>query len=189
MSENKMKAAEENMIKNLEEKTGKKFAEWIKIANSSGAAKHGEIVNILKSQHGLTHGYANLVAHKAKQSDAGSTENSADLVNIQYKGKEEMFPLYEKIMKSVSAFGKDVEVSPKKAYVSLRRKKQFALIQPSTKTRLDIGLNIKGEKPAGILEASGSFNAMCTHRIRIEDASGINSDVVNWLKKAYEQAG
>ena len=92
-------------------------------------------------------------------------------------------------MKAVNAFGKDIEVSPKKAYVSLRRKKQFAIIQPSTKTRLDVGLNIKGLAPSGKLEASGSWNAMCTHRIKIEDASGINEELIAWIRQAYDQAG
>ncbi len=70
---------------------------------------------------------------------------------------------YDKLMHAIAKFGNDVEVSPKKAYVSLRRKKQFAIIQPSTKTRMDVGLNIKGVKPAGKVEAAGSWNAMCTH--------------------------
>ena len=92
-------------------------------------------------------------------------------------------------MKAVNALGKDVEISPKKAYVSLRRKKQFAIIQPSTKTRLDVGLNIKGLAPTAKLEASGSWNAMCTHRIKVEDEKGINDELIGWVKQAYEQAG
>ena len=50
-------------------------------------------------------------------------------------------------------FGKDLEVSPKKTYVSLRRNKQFALIQPSTATRVDVGLNLKGHPVGDRLEA------------------------------------
>jgi predicted transport protein len=92
-------------------------------------------------------------------------------------------------MAEINKFGKDVELSPKKAYVSLRRKKQFAILQPSTKTRLDVGLNIKGITPSGITEASGSWNAMCTHRIKIEDKKMLNKDLINWIKQSYEQAG
>ncbi|MEQ8423389.1 MAG: DUF5655 domain-containing protein, partial [Cyclobacteriaceae bacterium] len=65
----------------------------------------------------------------------------------------------------------------------------FALIQPSTKTRLDIGVNLKGVTPQGKLEASGSFNAMCSHRIKIEKASDVDAKVIGWLKKAYAEAG
>jgi hypothetical protein len=88
----------------------------------------------------------------------------------------------------VQGLGKDVEVSPKKGYVSLRRNKQFGLIQPSTATRLDLGLNLKGVAPSGWLEASGSFNAMCTHRVRIEGDAGLDANVKKWLKRAYDAA-
>jgi len=189
MAEDKIQQATENMIKNLEEKTGKTLNEWIKIANSAGLKKHGELVAMLKSKHGLTHGYANLVVHKALQSDAGSAGDDGDLVNAQYKGKEELHKFYEKIIGGINAFGGDVELSPKKAYVSVRRKKQFAIIQPTTKTRLDVGINLKGTTPAGKLEASGSFNAMCTHRVRIENQKDISKELFDWLKQAYEQAG
>jgi len=189
MSSDSLKQAELNQVKNLEEKTGKKIDEWIKIANSSGFEKHGEILNFLKTKYSIGHGYANLVVHYAKQSHAGAESSDTDWIVEQYKGKEELKAWYNKLMKAVNALGKDVEISPKKAYVSLRRKKQFAIIQPSTKTRLDVGLNIKGLAPTGKLEASGSWNAMCTHRIKVEDEKGINDELIGWVKQAYEQAG
>ena len=92
-------------------------------------------------------------------------------------------------MRKVLLVGNDVEISPKKAYASLRRKKQFAIIQPSTKARLDIGLNLKNTAPSGKLEASGSWNAMCTHRIKIEDEKHVDAEVFKWIKQAYDAAG
>ena len=92
-------------------------------------------------------------------------------------------------MTEINKFGKDIEIAPKKAYVSLRRKKQFAILQPSTKDRLDVGLNIKGVAASGNVEEGAKWNAMCTHRIRVEDAKTVNKDLIAWLKKAYEQAG
>lgn len=146
-------------------------------------------MNFLKEKHGFTHGNANTIVHFAKQSHAGAVENSDDLVAEQYKGKENVKPWYDKIMSEINKLGKDVEVAPKKAYVSLRRKKQFALIQPSTKDRLDIGLNIKGMASSGIAEEGAKWNAMCTHRIRIENEKVINKELMEWVKRAYEQAG
>ena len=100
-----------------------------------------------------------------------------------------MRPLYDELVKQVKAFGNDVEISPKKTYVSLRRKKQFALIQPSTKTRIDVGLNLKNIAPEGNLQAAGSWNSMCTHRIQLAKQEDITNDVISWLKQAYETAG
>ncbi len=183
------KQAEQNMIDNLKEKTGKDLSHWIKVVNKSGLEKHGEIVKLLKTDHGFTHGYANLVAHKSKQSDAGSSADD-DLVSAQYSaGKNHLKPIYDSLIKEITSFGKDVELAPKKAYVSIRRKKQFAIIQPSTKTRVDVGINLKGTAPGGRLEASGSFNVMVSHRVKVEDKSGVDKELIGWLKKAYESAG
>jgi hypothetical protein len=88
----------------------------------------------------------------------------------------------------VSGFGKDVEFAPKKAYVSLRRSKQFGLIQPSTKTRVDVGINLKGRPAGERLEASGSFNAMVSHRVRVTAAKEVDAELIAWLREAYDQA-
>jgi predicted transport protein len=188
MSSEALDKAYATQIANIEKTTGKKLEEWIAIVNKSGLEKHGELVSFLKEKHGFTHGNANMVVHYAKQSHAGAAENSEDLVTEQYKGKENLKPWYDKLMAEINKFGKDVELAPKKAYVSLRRKKQFAIIQPSTKDRLDIGLNIKGVEPSGNVIASGSWNAMCTHRIKVEDEKMINKELFNWIKQAYDQA-
>ncbi|MEO6613733.1 MAG: DUF4287 domain-containing protein [Chitinophagaceae bacterium] len=189
MSSEKIDKAFQTQISNIEKNTGKKLAGWITIVNKSGLAKHGELVNFLKEKHGFTHGNANTIVHFAKQSHAGAAENSDDLITEQYKGKENPRTWYDKIMTEINKFGRDIEVSPKKAYVSLRRKKQFAILQPSTKDRLDVGLNIKGVEAEGNVEKGAKWNAMCTHRVRVEEEKTINKNLVAWIKKAYDQAG
>jgi predicted transport protein len=189
MSSESIDKATQTQIANIEKATGKKISDWYAIVNKSGFSKHGELVNFLKEKHDFTHGNANTIVHFAKQSHAGAAENDTDWITEQYKGKENLKPWYDKIMAEINKFGNDVEIAPKKAYVSLRRKKQFALIQPSTKDRLDVGLNIKGVTPSGIAEEGAKWNAMCTHRIRVEEEKTINKDLFNWIKQAYEQAG
>jgi predicted transport protein len=189
MSTESIDKAYATQIANIEKSTGKKLKDWIAIINKSGFEKHGELVNFLKAKHGFTHGNANTIVHFAKQSHAGAAENDTDWIAEQYKGKENLKLWYDKIMTDVSKFGKDVEVAPKKAYVSLRRKKQFAIIQPSTKDRLDVGLNIKDVAPSGNVEDGAKWTAMCTHRIRVENEKAVSKDLIAWIKKAYEQAG
>ena len=173
------------MKANLKEKTGKTLAQWLKITKAAKLEKHGQIVKMLKADHGVTHGFASLIAHETLS--AGAPAPAADdLVGLQYKGKKEALkPIYDALIAAVSRFGKDVEVSPKKAYVSLRRNKQFALIQPSTATRVDVGINLKGEPAGERLEASGSFNAMCSHRVRLTSKKDVDAELEAWLKKAY----
>lgn len=180
---------EASMIQNLKDQTGKSLEQWIKIAEQSKLAKHGELVKFLKDDHGMTHGYANLVAHKALASDAGSAEDPAALIDAQYAGgKAALRPIYDALIAAIGKFGADVEIAPKKAYVSLRRSKQFAILQPSTATRLDVGINLKGAAPTGRLEASGSFNAMVSHRVRVSAPADVNKELLGWLKQAYESA-
>lgn len=182
--------AEADMIASFKEKTGKALDQWLAIAKKSGAEKHGALIAHLKADYGMTHGYANMVALKFFRSDAGSlAESGTDLVAAQYAGeKSALRPIYDALVKAIESFGEDIEFAPKKAYVSVRRSKQFAIIQPSTKTRLDLGVNLKGVAPAGRLEASGSFNAMVSHRIKLAAAGEVDKDVKAWLRQAYERA-
>ena len=174
------------MVRNLKEKTGKSMPQWLKIATASKLSKHGELIKHLKSEHGMTHGFANLVALTALKPKGAAEPTDDDLVAQQYAGpKAELKPIYTAIINAVKKFGKDVEVAPKKAYVSLRRSKQFAIIQPSTKTRVDVGINLKGVKPEERLEASGSFNSMVSHRVRLTEKKEVNKELIAWLKDAY----
>ena len=93
--------------------------------------------------------------------------------------------MYDAIIAKVNNFGNDVEVAPKKSYVSFRRSKQFAIVQPSTKTRIDVGINLKGREPGDRLEPSGSFNAMVSHRVRITELNQVDEELIAWLKDAY----
>lgn len=177
------------MIDNLEKNSGKSLTEWVSIVKKSSLEKHGEIINFLKENHGLTHGYANLIAHKARGSDAGSASNIDDLVIDQYKGKEVLKPIYDQLISEIKKFGNEVEIAPKKAYVSLRRKKQFAMLTPATKTRFEIGINLKATASSGVLEKIETANSMCSHRIKIGALEDISPEIIGWLRDAYEQAG
>ncbi len=177
-----------SMLRNLEEKTGHAIAHWLGIVRTTGLEKHGAIVKMLKTDHGMTHGYANLVAHEARSS-ASVHQDQGDLVAGQYTGKEHLRPIYDTLAKAVAKFGSDVELSPKKAYVSLRRKKQFGLVQPSTKKRVDVGVQLKGRESSERLEASGSFNAMVSHRVRLAEVAEVDDELIGWLREAYDAAG
>ena len=184
-----MDQATQTMIDNLQKNTGKSLEEWIAVISKEKLQKHGEILKILKEKHGLTHGFANLIAHKALKSDAGSAEDQDDLVRKQYVGKESFWPIYEKLKNEIASFGKDVEFAPKNAYVSVKRRKQFALLFPATKTRYEIGINLKGQAANGVLEVETKSNAMCSHRIVINYQEQITPEVHSWLRKAYDAAG
>jgi hypothetical protein len=53
---------------------------------------------------------------------------------------------------------------------------------------VDVGIQNKGRAPEGRLEESGKWNAMVSHRVRIEDVSSIDEELICWLREAYKQA-
>jgi hypothetical protein len=185
----KIDDAFQSMWQNLAAKTGKDRAAWIALARSSGLSKHGEMVKWLKAEHGITHGYANAIALAALAKDDAAPTEPADQISHYFAGtKSSLRQIYDAVMIIIHGFGDDIEVAPKKAYLSLRRKKQFAIIQPTTATRLDLGLVLKGMPPSDRLEASGSFNAMLTHRVRLSAVTDVDAELAGWLKQAYSEA-
>jgi predicted transport protein len=173
------------MEKGLLEKTGKSLEHWIEVVKTSQLEKHKAIMDFLKSEHGFTHGFANFVALKARKADAAS-HDAEDLVSSQYKGKEHLKPIYDKLIAEISAFGDDITRTPKKSSVSMIRKKQFALIKPATKTRIDLGLKLKGKPTTDRLGNSGPFGSMCTHRVQLTAVEQVDEELMGWIREAYE---
>ena len=174
---------------NIEKKTGQSLAELAKVIKASGLAKHGEVVAMLKEKLGLGHGDANTLAHYAKGLDAPPPAASPDAATDEiYSGpKADLRPIHDAIMAKLKAFG-EFEIAPKKGYLSLRRKKQFCTVGPATKTRIDIGINLKGEDGTDRFVAQPAM-AMCQFKVGVSSAAEVDTELVNWLKKAYDAAG
>ena len=179
-----MSDALQTMINNMPEKTGKSLEEWIKILKTKTFEKHSLAVKFLKEEHNVTHGFANTIVTLSKDDN----NTSDDLIKNQYKGKENLYPIYEELIKIVSNFSNDVKIVPKKTTVSIIRKKQFTLIKPATKTRIDLGLKLKDKPTTERLENSGPFGTMCTHRVKLTDLNQIDNELIAWLKEAYQKA-
>ena len=100
-----------------------------------------------------------------------------------------MFPIYESLLNAVKSFGSDIPITPKKGSVSVIRKKQFALIKPATKSRIDLGLKLKERAFTNRLGNSGPFGTMCTHRVQLTEIDQVDSELIEWLKAAYNSGG
>lgn len=180
-------------LANIEKRTGKSLDELKSIVSSCGLQKHGEIRDYLKRELGMGHGDANTLVHVALQSDGASAAAAAghaadDVLAQIYRGpKAALRPIHDRVMEEVERFG-PFEIAPKKGYVSLRRAKQFAMVGPATNTTVEIGLNLKGVTPPArftVVPPGG----MCQMKIRLEHPKGVDSDLVEWLRKAYDAAG
>lgn len=187
---------------NIEKRTGKSLAELAKILQKSGLAKHGELRDFLKSKLGMGHGDANTVvtlylrgdleavakgkgSAPASVAKAGDTEGA--LAAIYSGGKEPLRPIHEALMTKIETFG-PFEIAPKKAYVSLRRKKQFAMIGPPAKNRVEVGLNMKGVAATARLVALPP-GGMCQYKVNVTAPDEVDKELLAWIRTAYDAAG
>ena len=185
--------AVETQLRNIETRTGKTLAELSDMIQKSGLSKHGEIRAMLMAELGLGYGDANTLVHYAQKSDGERSAEAkgltgANVLDEIYSGaKAGLRPIHERLMAEVERFG-EFELVPKKGYVSLRRKKQFAMIGPATTTRLEVGLNIKGldanprlvEVPAG---------GMCNYKVRLGSPDEVDAELIHWTRQAFDSAG
>ncbi|MGL4612037.1 MAG: DUF4287 domain-containing protein [Trueperaceae bacterium] len=175
----------------IKAKTGKTPDDFRKLAANKGLAKHGEIVKWLKEEFELGHGHANAIAAVLLKSETRKASTDEKVERLFTGKKETWRKPYESLMEKVHAFGDDVSVAPTESYINLLKgKKKFAIVQPSSAERLDIGIKLKNvttneSNPVGRLELSGSWNSMVTHRVKISDGKEINKELLSWLEKAY----
>ena len=183
--------AVQTQIDNIQKKTGMSLDELAAIVKKSGLTKHGEIRDMLKQKLGLGHGDANALVHAVFQSDGqrAAEGKSADAVldEIYSGAKAHMRPIHEALMKQIDKFG-EFEIAPKKGYVSLRHKKQVAMIGPKTNTRFEVGINAKDfEKNVRLLEQPKG--SMCNYIVNLADVKEVDDELIAWIKSAYEGAG
>ncbi len=183
--------AVQTQLDNIQKKTGKSLAELTSIAKSSGLTKHGELRDMFKEKLGLGHGDANALVHAVFESDGTrAAEGKSDdaVLDEIYSGPKVAFrPIHEKLIKEIDKFG-EFEIVPKKGYVSLRRKKQFAMIGPKTNTRFEVGINAKDlQKNACLLEQPKG--SMCNYIIQLTDTKEVDAELIAWIKSAFEAAG
>ncbi len=148
---------------------------------------------MLIREFGLGYGDATMLVHFALQSDGQSAAQATgasldDVVDEIYAGvKADLRPIHDRLMAALNQFG-EFEVVPKKGYVSLRRKRQFAMIGPATKTRVEVGINSKTMEATDRLIAMPP-GGMCQFKVNVTEASQVDAELIAWIKQAYDAAG
>jgi predicted transport protein len=178
----------EAILRNLPAKTGKTLDEWIEIVRRDGPPARRDRVAWLKSEHGLGHVTAEQIVGAAEP--PSPVLSDAELIDAQYADRDGLRPILDRVVEVVTGLGPDVSVEARQTYVSFQRGRQFGIVQPTTRTRVDVGLRLPGVPTGSRLTASGSFGSgSVTHRIGLASAAEVDAELIGWIRAAYEARG
>lgn len=170
---------------NLPTKTGKSLEDWIRLMEETGPASTKARMEWLKSEHGLGRDTAMAIVEIGE--GRGNPDPEA-LVDAMYAGpKAGLRPLYEALLELILSLDEAVTATPCSTYVPLLRKHTFAIIKPTTRTRIDLGLALPGVEPTERLKvAKGLGSARITHVIGLSTLEDLDDELKRWLRKASE---
>jgi|HubBroStandDraft_4_1064222.scaffolds.fasta_scaffold327686_2 hypothetical protein len=178
----------------IREKTGNSPDEFVKLAEKRGYLradmKAGEIIAWLKSEFNLGRGHA-MAIYGILRSAVEVPSTQSERLAEHFKGQRAIWTAsYKKILSNAKGFGKeDPSIRVGGSYLSLLRKgKKFAILKVGVDF-LDIGIKLnKKALGTGRLKKAGDWNTMVSHRVRLSSPSELDSEVIAWLKAAYDAA-
>ena len=181
----------QTQLANIQKKTGKTLDQLYAWLASTGLDTHGRLRDAAKNDLGLGHGDANTLVTVFRRS-TGAAETPATTADAAtdslYAGaKAPLRPVHDRVMAAIAELG-PFEIAPKKAYLSLRRKKQFAMVGPATKTQVEIGLNAR-DLAAGERLVALKPGGMCQYKVRLGSVDEVDDELMRWIKAAYDAAG
>lgn len=116
------------------------------------------------------------------------TAEEDDLITGQYADRPQLRAVLEGVLAVLPVLG-PVTVQARKTCVCLiSPRRTFAVVQATTKSRVDLGLRLDGLEPAGRLQAARSFRGgSATVRIALSGPGDVDKDVLGWLQRAYDE--
>jgi Domain of unknown function (DUF5655) len=112
-----------------------------------------------------------------------------DPLDAMLQGKEPIRPVLTRLISVLEELGPDVAAGQAGAYVAFSRGREFALVEPATATRVDVGLALPGATETERLRPAGSFGSgRTTHRVSLAHEDEIDGELTEWLRAAYDAA-
>ncbi len=179
---------EKEFIEGLKASTGKDLKTWLADVKKSGIEKRNDIVKWLKEKEGFGHMNANLLTGiylNNGQPVYGSEDN---LLENQFVKCETMKPLFEELKKAILEWDSEVQFLPKKTYVSILKKREFAAINIKPK-ELRFGLDL-GDMPfTETVQKSKLTGPMprISHMLVLTDASQLTKEFYSLLKTSHDR--
>jgi len=178
------------IIRNLLDRTGRSIGQWADLVGSKApAGSRKERIAWLQREHALGHTQAAMIVDWVDRPEVFEEADPATLVESMVKGKEPIRPIFTRLTLEIEELGDDVKVEPRQTYVAFSRVRQFAVLQPSTATRLDVGLVLPDADETQRLRPAGSFGSgRISHRVSLAHEDEVDAELIAWLRDAYEFA-
>jgi hypothetical protein len=172
----------------LERRTRAGVAEWNTRVRSSGADRDERSLRAWLSGQGVT-GYPQQLLVFERFGYPGFLIASADqLIDGQYSDRMQLRPILDRVLEAVATLG-EFTIQARKGYVSLvGPRRTFAVVRPTTKQRVDLGLRLEGGAPGGRLRnAGGLANESITVRVELASPDAVDEEAVSLLRLAYQE--
>jgi predicted transport protein len=178
------------IIRNLAEKTGRSLDDWTALVRAGAPeGKRKDRIAWLQQEHGLGHGQASMIVDSVDRPEIFEEQDPQTLVDAMLEGREAIRPVFTRLVSLIGELGDDVATEPRQTYVAFSRGRQFALVQPSTPTRLDVGLVLPELDETDRLRPAGSFGSgRTTHRVSLAHEDEIDAELTEWLRASYDAA-
>jgi predicted transport protein len=175
----------------MKERTGKTLEEWVEVVKVSGIdpLDQKSVRNWLKSEHGILQNSQWAIADAAARAAGWVRPSVEGYIDAQYQGEKAVLrPIFDALREIIEGLGEDVAVEGRGGYTPFVRKRQFAAVQASTKTRVDLGLRFK-EAPESALLSTSSLPGQSTNKVGLSSVEDITDELVGLIRLAYEQNG
>ena len=175
----------------MKERTGKTLEEWVEVVKVSGIdpLDQKSVRNWLKSEHGILQNSQWAIADAAARAAGWVRPSVEGYIYAQYQGEKAVLrPIFDALRETIEGLGEDVAVEGRGGYTPFVRKRQFAAVQVSTKTRVDLGLRFK-EAPESALLSTSSLPGQSTNKVGLSSVEDITDELVGLIRLAYEQNG
>lgn len=180
---------EKEFIDNLKIQSGKSLPEWMKHVGASGITKRNDLIKWLKEKNGFGHMNASLLAGIYLNNGKPVYGNTDDLLDNQFAKAADMRPLYELFIAFAKKHFPNSSVLPKKTYVSILEKREFAAINIKPK-ELRIGFDLGDrafDERVGKSKLSGPMPRI-SHMLVLMNKGELDGDLVELLKASYQRS-
>ena len=169
----------------LQSRTGDDVRAWNRRIAEAGLADEQALRSWLAERDVTGYSQALLVWERFGYPDFMTT-GAGELIDAQYADRPQLRPVLDAVLAALPALGQ-VTVQARKTMVSLvGPRRTFAVVQATTKNRVDLGLRLDNHKPGGRLLVARDIGA-ANLRIPLTGPGDLDEEALGWLRRAYDE--